>query len=377
MAGAAGPKQVRAAIWDDAMNGLRVLFAVHDWGLGHATRCLVLIRGLLDAGHSVTIVSHGRAIELLRQELDERCEVIELRDIPKPLSRRAAAFYVKMSLSMPQVFLTFRRERREVERLCANGRFDRIVSDSRFGICHDDVPSYYLFHSLRQIIPGRPRRLERMVELSQQRLLTNGNKILIPDEAVNGLAGDLCHNVDPSWNGRTEYIGILSSVERTNQESDIDYFVSVSGAEPQRTIFENMVLSQVRQLPGRVVVALGRPDADTSMEQNGRITVYSYLNRVQQQQYMNRARLVITRSGYTTLMELAELGKPALLVPTVGQSEQEYLARHHEERGNLHYVLQHKLNLSKDVEVAATYAGLPSVKPTRESVARFLSIVCG
>lgn len=369
--------QLRALIWDEAMNGLRVLFAVHDWGLGHATRCLVLIRGLLAAGHTVTIISYGRALRLLRQELAEHCEFIELRDIPKPLSRRAAAFYVKMSLSMPQVFLTFRRERREVERLCATGRFDRVISDSRFGVCHHDVPSYYLFHSLRQIIPGRPRRLERMVELSQQRLLANGQKILIPDEAVNGLAGDLCHNVDPSWNGRTEYIGILSSVERTEQQPDIDYFISVSGAEPQRTIFENMVLSQVQQLSGRVVVALGRPDADPSAEQNDRIAVYSYLNRVQQQQFMNRARLVITRSGYTTLMELAELGKPALLVPTVGQSEQEYLARHHEERGHLHYVLQHKLDLARDVEVAATYTGLPRVPPTRESVARFLSVVCG
>lgn len=358
------------------MHGLRVLFAVHDWGLGHATRCLVLIRGLLEAGHSVSVLSYGRALRLLRQELADACEFIELRDIPKPLSRHAAAFYVKMSLSLPQVFLTFHRERRAVERLCAGGRFDRIVSDSRFGVCHPSIPSYYLFHSLRQIIPGRPRCLERLVELSQQRLLADGHKILIPDEAQNGLAGDLCHNVDPSWNGRIEYIGILSSVERTAEEPDLDYFISVSGAEPQRTIFENMVLNQVRHLPGRVVVALGRPETSPAVEQDGRITVYSYLDRARQQQFMNRARLIITRSGYTTLMELAELGKRALLIPTVGQSEQEYLARHHEKRRNLHYVLQHKLDLAQDAQAAADYAGLPALPPTRQSVGRFLAAVC-
>lgn len=356
-------------------SNLRILFAVHDWGLGHATRCLVLIRGLLDAGHSVSVLSYGRALALLRQELPDRCQFIELRDIPKPLSRRAAWFYLKMSLSLPQVFLTFRRERRAVAALCRRYRFERIVSDSRFGIVHPEVPSYYLFHSLRQIIPRRPRRLERMVELAQQRMLADGRKVLIPDYGQYGLAGDLCHDVDPSWQNRVDYIGILSSVERVAVEPDIDYFISVSGAEPQRTLFERLVLNQAAHLPGRVVIALGRPDVAFRTSRNDRITVYSYLNRRQQQEFMNRARLVVTRSGYTTLMELAELRKQALLVPTVGQSEQEYLAQYHEAQGHLHAVSQRRLDLARDVARAHDYPGLPSGPGTRESVARFLAAI--
>jgi hypothetical protein len=351
---------------------LNILFATHDWGLGHATRDLVLMRGLLGEGHRLTVLSNGRALRLLKQELGSACQYVALRDIPKPLGRRAFWFYVRMSLALPLVFHTFRRERLLVQQLHRSTPFDRIVSDSRFGVWSPEVPTFHLFHSLRQIIPGRPRGLERLVECSQRRMLSRATRILIPDAPQDGLAGDLCHHPACNWEDRLEYIGILSSVQRRPLPQDIDYFISISGAEPQRTIFEQLVLQQVGQLEGRIVIALGRPDANRSVRDDGRIAVHSYMSRAQQEEMMNRAALVVTRSGYTTLMELAELRKKALLVPTVGQSEQEYLADYHETRGNLHGVRQSQLDLPRDAPAAASYRGLPAMEPTEESVRRFL-----
>lgn len=355
---------------------MRLLFAVHDWGLGHATRDLVLIRALLDKGHRVTILSHGRALDLLRGELGEQCAYLPFKDIPKPLSRRPAWFYIKMSLSMPLVFHTFRRERRLVAELCRQGQFDCIISDSRFGVWSSEVPSYLLFHSLRQIIPGRPRGLEKFVEYSQKRLMAHATRIIVPDQLEDGgLAGDLCHNLQCSWDGRVEYIGPLSSVQQTPAETDVDYFISISGAEPQRSIFERLVLQQAPKLSGRVVVALGRPDLPPAVDDDGHVAVHRFMDRRQQQAMMNRSRLIVTRSGYTTLMELAELGKKALLIPTVGQSEQEYLAEYHEGMGHLHAVHQAQLNLPRDVAAAENYAGLPSTNGNAESVRRFLEVI--
>lgn len=353
-----------------------VLFAVHDWGLGHATRDLVLIRALLAAGHRVTVLSHGRALRLLRDELGGACDSVEVRDIPKPLGRRAASFYVRMSLALPIVFWTFRRERRITAELVRERGIDRVVSDSRYGVCHPKVPSFYLVHSLRQIIPGRPRRLEKLVEASQRRLLSGAQRLLIPDQEEKGLAGDLCHGLACDWGGRLEYLGILSSVRRRPVEKDVDCFISISGAEPQRTLFEERVLSQVGGVPGRVVVALGRPDAP-SLRSDGRMRVYGYLDRAGTEVMLNRARLVVTRPGYTTLMELAELGKKALLVPTVGQSEQEYLGDRLESLGWMHCVRQRRLDLPRDVKAACGYSGLPLVRPGAESVERFLEAVVG
>ena len=356
---------------------MKVLFAVHDWGLGHATRDLVLIRALLSAGHAVHIVSHGRALHVLRDELGGSAAFTDLRDIPKPLGRRAAAFYVKMSLALPAVFSTFRRERRFARNLCRTEGIDCIVSDSRFGVALPEVPSYHLFHSLRQIIPGRPRSLERLVEATQKFILSPARRILIPDQRERGLAGDLCHDVACNWGGRLDYLGIISSLRRRQVEQDVDYFITVSGAEPQRTLFEELVLKQVQGLKGRVVVALGRPEVQHTVTDDGRVAIHSFMDRAAQEEMLNRAKLVVSRSGYTTLMELAELGRRALLIPTVGQSEQEYLAAYHTRMGHLYSVKQSSLDLVRDTAIAETYAGLPSTDGTAQSVARFLEVVTG
>ncbi len=354
---------------------MRVLFAVASWGLGHATRDLVLIRALLGAGHQVTVLSTRRAMRLLRGELRDRCSYLDVPDIPSPLSRRPLWFYVKMSLALPLVFWIFWHEHRVTRRLWRTHRFDRIVSDSRYGVFLREIPSYFVVHSLRQIIPGRPRRLETAVELVQQRLLGGATKVLVPDQLENGLAGDLCHNLACFRRNQIEYIGILSSVRRRPVEPDTDYFITVSGAEPQRTIFEEIVLRQAPDLPGRVVIALGKPDVPLSVSDDGRLAVHSFMDRRQQEEMLNRARLVVSRSGYTTLMELAELGKNALLVPTLGQSEQEYLGAYHESLGTMHTVVQSRLVLSRDVEAAEGYRGISVEHPTEETARKFLQLI--
>src|SRR5690348_9551827 len=150
----------------------RILFAVHDWGLGHATRSLVLIRALLERGDAVTILmAESPGLALLRTELGDACEFHEYEDLPKPFSRYPAIFYLRMSLAVPRVWLRFELQQRLTERLVRARRIDAVVSDSRLGVRSREVPSYCLFHSLRQIIPGRPAWLERAVERAQRDLL--------------------------------------------------------------------------------------------------------------------------------------------------------------------------------------------------------------
>ncbi len=359
------------------MKKLNVLFAVACWGLGHATRDLVLIRALLAAGHAVTVVSTREALLLLRRELGTSCKFLDVPDIPIPISRTRLLFYLRTTLSIPLMLLSFRREHLIVKKLCRANGFDRIVSDSRVGVPLSDVPSYLIVHGLHQIVPGRPRALEWFIERGQQFTFRRARKIIVPDQRENGLAGELCHNLACDWGDRLEYIGILSGVRRNGAEPDIDYFVSISGPDPQRTILTRAVLEQSRDLKGRVVVALGRPDIPPQTSDDGHVAVHTFMNRKQQEEIMNRARLVICRSGYTTLMELAELGKRALFIPTVGQTEQEYLGAYHESLGNAHCVEQSHLDLVRDTAASARYRGLPLLHPTAESARRFLDLMLG
>jgi len=354
----------------------RILFAVHDWGLGHATRSLVLIRALVQRGDAVTILmAESPGLALLRAELGDACEFYPYEDIPKPFSRYPAIFYFRMSCSVPQIWLRFAMEQRLTERLVRERRINAVVSDSRLGVWSREAPSYCIFHSLRQIIPGRPARLERTVERAQRYALRGYRAILVPDaEGDDALAGDLAHDLDLDWNGKLVYLGPLSELTPNGADEDIDYFFSISGVEPHRTMLAERVLAALPALRGRSVVTLGRPGAATNVRTIGDATVHDYLDRRAQGEMLARSRVIVGRSGYTTLMEGAGFGKRALFVPTPGQSEQEYLAQFHGERGRVYSTVQSALDIARDLERAEAATGLPRLR-VDTAVPRFLSLL--
>lgn len=357
--------------------GRKVLYGVYHWGLGHATRSLGLIRALVDRGDQVTIViAPGPGMRLLRQELGDACEIYPFRDTPAPFSRYPVVFYLRMTAAMPWVLAGYRREHRLAERLVAERHFDCVVSDSRFGLWSAAVPSYCIFHSIHQRVPFLSPFTQRVVEWGQRDLLKGFTKILIPDAAADGgLSGWLGHDPDFDWGeGRLAYIGPLSSVPRLDLAQDIDVFFSVSGIEPQRGLLEALVIEALPQLTGRIVVTLGRPAADGERREVAGATVHGYLDRRHQAEMLNRAKLVVTRSGYTTLSELAGLGRKALFVATPGQSEQEYLAGYHRERGHVWSVEQKHLDIPRDLERARAASGIPRMD-VAASTGNFLAAI--
>ena len=342
--------------------GRRILYGVYHWGLGHATRSLGLIRALVERGDAVTVLmAPGPGLQLLRSELGDACEYYPFRDTPAPFSRYPVIFYLRMSAAMPWVLAGYRREHRLTEKLVRERRFDCVVSDSRLGVWSEAVPSYCIFHSLHQRVPFCSRFTEWFVEWGQRDLLKGFSKVLIPDVAEGGgLSGWLGHDPAFDWGeGRLVYIGPLSSVPRMDVAQDIDVFFSVSGIEPQRGLLEERVLQALPELSGNIVVTLGRPHDDGECREIAGATVYGYLDRQRQAEMLNRAKLVMTRSGYTTLMELAGLGRKALFVATPGQSEQEYLAQYHRECGHVWSVEQKHLDIPRDLERARAATGIP------------------
>jgi hypothetical protein len=368
--------RLRAA-WKEARMGRRVLYGVYHWGLGHATRSLGLIRALLERGDEVTILMQpGAGMRLLKSELGDACEYLPFQDTPAPFSRYPVVFYLRMTAAMPWILARFRREHRFTEKLVAERHFDRVVSDSRFGVWSREVPSYCILHSIHQRVPFFSRFTEWCAERGQRDLLKGFTRILIPDVAQDGgLSGWLGHDPDFDWgDGRLVYIGPLSSVPRMDVAQDIDVFFSVSGIEPQRGLLAELVLQALPRLSGKIVVTLGRPRDEGRVRDIAGATVYSYLDRERQAEMLNRAKLVMTRSGYTTLMELAGLGRKALFVATPGQSEQEYLARFHRDKGYVWSVEQKHLDMVPDLERARAATGIPRMDVSA-STGNFLAAI--
>ncbi|MDR7475887.1 MAG: glycosyltransferase family protein [Armatimonadota bacterium] len=358
---------------------MRILYAVGSWGLGHATRSLPLIQALLARGAGVTVVSTGRALLLLREELGERCEFVDWPDVPQTLGRSALEFYARSALALPRMVQVMYRERAWTAELVRRRRFDRIVSDNRYGVQHPAVPSFHLAHSLRFIAPGRVGPLEWAMEAFNYRWFRGLRRILVPDTSEDRLSGDLAHRLRIFPPAQLAYVGILSRIRARELPQDLDLFITLSGPEPQRTVLEEILRRQLaawrpaaRGL--RVVVALGRPEAPRREEAEG-VEVYGYLDGRGQEEMVNRARVVVARSGYSTIMELAEVERQAVLVPTPGQTEQVYLATYHGRRGAVRAVAQSRLALPRDVEAAAACPGLRARQKTEGAVRRAVDLI--
>jgi uncharacterized protein (TIGR00661 family) len=355
---------------------VKVLFGVCSWGLGHATRDLPLLRRMIKAGHSLTLVGIGRSLDLLKDELKDACGYLSIPDYSSAYSERD--FSVSKFLSYFPIYMSeVVKEHLRIEKLIARGKYERIISDNRYGVYDKEIPSYLISHQLRFIAPGRVKLFEMATEGFNYSFFKNSfSKFLVPDSKEDDLSGDLSHNLKYFKAERIEYLGLLSDLKRRETAKDIDYFISLSGPEPQRTILEKKIFEQAPLLKGKVVIALGKPE-DPRNKWVNHLRVFGYLGRKRQEEIMNRSKLVITRPGYTTIMELSLLGKKALFIPTPGQTEQVYLAHYHKKRKNFYSVDQDRLNLISDVEEAKKYSGLVHKTATHEAVDRFMKIVFG
>src|SRR3989344_7293984 len=332
---------------------MRVLFGVFDWGLGHATRSSPLIEGLLKKKHKVDILSTGRALIFLKNKFGRKCKYFDVPSIfvPYPKHRFFVFSFVK---NIPKMIFSLKKARKITEKIIKKGKYDKIISDCRYDVYGEEDKSYLINHQLRFIaLP--------IVQYSSEKWLASRMKyykyIIVPDFDKNNLSGNLSHKIRFVEKNKIKYIGILSHIKKRKITEDVDYFISISGPEPQRTVLEEKIMPDLKLLKGKIVVALGKPES-RYFTNHKHITICGFLDSKKQAEMMNRAKFIISRSGYTTIMEIAELGKnKTLFIPTPGQTEQEYLADLYEKRKQFNHVHQNKLNLIKNIEECRKFNG--------------------
>jgi uncharacterized protein (TIGR00661 family) len=350
---------------------MKVMFGVFDWGLGHATRDLPIIEELLRKGHSVDIIATGRGLALLQKRFGKKCKYFDVPSVKNPYTK-TRFFTVSFIRYAPEMVRSLYRSRKISEEIIRKGKYDVVISDCRYDVYDTPKNSFLINHQLRFItFAGAQRIAEKWLATRQHKY----KYIIVPDFAKDDLTGELSHNlksVDPS---RVKYIGILSQLQKKAVKKDIDYFISISGPEPQRTLLEEKILPKIKHLKGKIVIALGIPEKKF-VKTKKNVTIHSFLDSKQQETMMNRAKMIITRSGYTTMMELCELDvKNALLIPTPGQTEQEYLADIYTLRNQFYHVTQYDLDLVRDVALARKFSGFKQKLKTKDSVAKVMKLI--
>ena len=331
----------------------RILISPLDWGLGHATRCIPIIKELIKLGCEVVIAADKLTFSLLKKEFPNiEFLVLEGYDIKYSKSRKALPF--KIFGQIPKLLSRISMENKWLQKAIDEYKIDAVISDNRFGLYTKRVPCVYITHQLA--IQTGSKIGDYIAQRIHYHYIKKYRQCWVPDFENEGLAGRLSHPKKLPQN--VTYIGALSRFEKLpGIEKLYDALILISGPEPQRTIFEKMILSSVKDKPGKTFIVRGLPSSTELISApDDAVKIENHLDAASLNKVLQQSKVVISRSGYTTVMDLVKLGSKAILVPTPGQTEQEYLGKYLLSKRYFYSVSQKEFSFIKEINKAAKFA---------------------
>ena len=330
-----------------------IIVAPLNWGIGHATRCVPIINDLINQGYQPIITSDGDALRYLQMEFPTLPNY-ELPSYGIQYAKKAYLFKLKLLLQVPHIRRAVKREQQLIKQIIVKENIKGIISDNRFGVYSKTIPSVYITHQL-QVFSGITTFFTTMLH---QKIMRNFTEIWVPDTKEQPkISGKLSKN--NSIQIPVKYIGILSRFSfQAKPKKEYDILVLLSGTEPQRSILENKLIQELKQCQKKVLFVRGILSSEKKQAtQNS--TFCNFLTQTELEKAILQSELVIARSGYSTIMDLAVLQKKAFFIPTPGQSEQEYLAKHLKELKIANYATQKKFTISM-LDNLANFTGFDS-----------------
>lgn len=318
----------------------KILVAALDWGLGHATRLIPIIQELKKHPVDLIFASSGNALKYWKNELPNET-FIEL-----PAYNPQYHLYGNMSFSMalqtPKFLKTIYSENDLLKKIVKQYNIDGIISDNRYGLFHQKIPSVIITHQLFIQTPSVLGFIKPVIKKINFQFIKQFTFCWVPDnESEHNVSGELSHS--KIINKQIKFIGTLSRLEKKELPIQYDILILLSGPEPQRSILEQILLKVFQHSNKKIAFVCGASEKPTPQHSNNNITFFNVANTKLLNQLLNETTMVIARSGYSTIMDLLKLNKPAILIPTPGQTEQEYLADYLEEKKLFKKILQKEI----------------------------------
>jgi spore coat polysaccharide biosynthesis predicted glycosyltransferase SpsG len=323
-----------------------ILICPLEWGLGHAARMIPMAVKLREMNNNVIIASGEEHLSLLRTELPGLSYIC----FPgfKPVYSKFLPQYLSLLFKVPLLLYHIVAEHHKLKKIIAENNIDIIISDNRFGLWNKNITSVYITHMPLIPFPAKLKILEPVGVLLHRKIIKKYSLCFIPDLRGDlNLSGRLSHGIKLPDNVR--YIGILS---RFNDIGHIvnDYHIKskhntviLSGPEPQKEILKQKLVALLKQDKIPTIIFEGKPSHGGEIAGIANITFYRHLPALQMKEIIQESECIITRSGYTTIMELVSMNRSALIIPTPGQTEQEYLAEYLSEKGWFNTVSQSEI----------------------------------
>ena len=328
-----------------------LLFSSLDWGLGHTTRSVPLIKELLNNGCNLIVACNSTQKILLQVEFPD-LKYVELEGYDLSYGSDKWLTRFKILTQFVKILTRIKSENAWLSAFLQENKVDAVISDNRYGLYHPEIYSVFITHQLN-IHSGYGLLADKISKKILYRYINRYNECWVPDFRLNpSLAGILSHpEVLPTI--PVHYLGALSRFEKCDQfpANKYDLLIIISGPEPQRTILENIMLEQSEGTGKKIALVRGLP-GEQKVLINNKIKIFNHLKSHELNQLICESGIIICRSGYTSIMDMIKLKKKMIVIPTPGQPEQEYLAKYLSRNHLALMVTQNNFSLIQSLELA-------------------------
>jgi len=299
----------------------KIVVAPLNWGLGHATRCIPIVKHLLENENEVSIASDGEALSLLKKEFPK----LKFFTLPSyNITYVHNSMLLNMAGQAKGILKAIRNENSKANEISKKWQADIIISDNRLGFYTDGVENVYITHQLT--IPGPNKFISAVATKLHKTFINKYDRCLVPDnEGELALAKDLSNTAlkIPKF-----YLGPLSRFVVEKKPIKYKYTAILSGPEPQRTKMESdiiQVFNKNSSMP--LCIVRGSATYRSLQKPESHISMFNLLGSEKLNSIINESEIIICRSGYSSVMDMVALNKKAIILPTPGQYEQIYLAK--------------------------------------------------
>jgi uncharacterized protein (TIGR00661 family) len=322
---------------------IKVLIAPLDWGVGHCTRCVPIIKYLILQGYSVVVAGNSWQQSFFQSEI-EGVDYIHLDGYNVTYAKTGIGLAIKILKQIPSILTSIKSERIWLQEIIEEYQIDIVISDNRYGLFSNKIPSFFLTHQLFIQVPI----FGKLINKINHQFIKRFTACWVPDnEGHLNLSGVLSH---PSINANITYIGPLSRLSKYQYQKKIaqnTILLILSGPEPQRSLLAHKVIAAVENSQYTLHIAGAN---NLKSHQYKQVSFLNNLNTNALLQAMSTAEIIISRSGYSTLLDLAALQQRAIIIPTPGQTEQVYLMQYQSKIMKWHYGVEQNKFALQDVE---------------------------
>ncbi len=304
-------------------NKKNVLLSPLYWGMGHTTRLVPVIRECIQKNNIVYLAGNQHQLSFYRKLFGETAQYLFLEspEIVYGNSRRHTQWQLVRQL--PNWKKSLAEDNQSLQKWQKELGLDWVISDARMGLHSPHLHSVLINHQINPI-SNLGKWADHLLKINADKLMKLFDEFWVPDEKERPLAGQLSRIVKGA--ASMKYIGWLTHLESRTFTPQFEFLWMLSGPQPQRSIFEKEAREFFAKTKYSGYIVGGKKSEDG--------TGLGLLSSHELSELLPQCKSVVTRSGYSTLMDLTLYPEmEVFLSPTPGQAEQEYLYRYHTNKG--------------------------------------------